>query len=434
VKLEIPIEFPGPKAVYVVDDRTQFSSTGSNPGYTRPGPSSVPVAPSLSLATLPPLLLDVLLPATYPYSPPVIQSLHATQSWLPMCLTLQRRLLELWQDGEGVLYSWIEWIRSGEFLEALDMCSEVNGEEGVRICHSAPHVLAPVLQAYDQSAQLTRFSQTSYECQICLTSIKGARCILLSCSHVFCRACLEDFWKLCITEGDIGHVGCPDPQCVKAGREANEEDVRRVVTEEEVRRWRWLQEKRELEKDPSIIHCPLSFCQRPVPKPPNVDDGSGWERLRECPDCGYSFCAYCKRTWHGPLSDCPAPLTESIALEYMALPEGSPERGRLERRFGRTNIRKLVAKYEEEQANEQWLESSTMSCPSCCVHVEKSLGCNHMTCAKCKTHFCYRCGDRLQANNPYLHFSTPGHRCYSKLFDYQSIDEEWQPVEGFEVV
>ena len=105
-----------------------------------------------------------------------------------------------------------------------------------------------MLEAYDQCTQLTRFSQTSYECQICLTSIKGARCILLSCSHVFCRACLEDFWRLCITEGDIGHVGCPDPRCVKAGREANEEEIRRVVTEEEVQRWKWLREKRELEK------------------------------------------------------------------------------------------------------------------------------------------------------------------------------------------
>lgn len=109
-------------------------------------------------------------------------------------------------------------------------------------------MLVTALEVYDKSMQLTRFSQTSYTCEICLTSIKGARCILLSCSHVFCRACLEDFWKLCIAEGDIGRVGCPDPQCVKAGLEANEEDVRRVVTEEEVRRWKWLREKRELER------------------------------------------------------------------------------------------------------------------------------------------------------------------------------------------
>lgn len=62
----------------------------------------------------------------------------------------------------------------------------------------------------------------------------------------------------------------------------------------------------------------------------------------------------------------------------MALPEDSSERRVMERRFGGKNIRKLVEKYEEEQANKQWLEQSTMACPSCHVHVEKSLGCNHV--------------------------------------------------------
>ncbi|KAI0961290.1 hypothetical protein AcV7_000428 [Taiwanofungus camphoratus] len=399
-----------------------------------PASSATPVLNQLSLSVLPALLLDILLPPAYPYSPPVILSLHATHSWLPLGLILQRRLLEMWQEGEGVLYIWIEWLRNGDFLEALNLTSALHEEQVIRISHPAPHILVPALKAYDKSTQLARFSQASYTCEICLTSTKGARCTPLSCSHVFCRSCLEDFWGLCITEGDVGRVGCPDPQCVKDGCEANEEEVRRVVTEEQVRRWRWLREKRALEKDPTIIHCPMSFCQYSVPKPENVEEGSVWERLRTCPECGYSFCAYCKRTWHGPLSDCPISVTESFVLEYMALPEDSSERRVMERRFGGKNIRKLVEKYEEEQANKQWLEQSTMACPSCHVHVEKSLGCNHMTCAKCKQHFCYRCGDKLLANNPYIHFSTPGHRCFSKLFDFHSADDEWQPVEGFDLL
>ena len=148
-----------------------------------------------------------------------------------------------------------------------------------------------------------------------MTSIRGSKCILLSCSHVFCRPCLQDFWTLCIAEGDVGRVGCPDPQCVKEGKEAKEDEVRRAVSEEEVRRWKWLRQKRLIEKglqysqshvyiltltdlvDPTMLHCPMSFCQAPVAKPTNVEEGSGWERLRTCPECDYSFCAYCKRTW-----------------------------------------------------------------------------------------------------------------------------------------
>ena len=116
------------------------------------------------------------------------------------------------------------------------------------ISHHAPGLLKPVLENYSKSTQAAIFSQNSYECEICLTSIKGARCIKLTCDHVFCRSCLEDFWGLCIREGDVGRVGCPDPGCVKEQREAAEEEVRRVVTEEEVLRWKWLRTKRALER------------------------------------------------------------------------------------------------------------------------------------------------------------------------------------------
>lgn len=46
----------------------------------------------------------------------------------------------------------------------------------------------------------------------------------------------------------MDRVGCPDPGCVKQGTKASEEDVRRVVSSEEVKRWRWLRDKKELEK------------------------------------------------------------------------------------------------------------------------------------------------------------------------------------------
>jgi E3 ubiquitin-protein ligase RNF14 len=96
----------------------------------------------------------------------------------------------------------------------------------------------------------------------------------------------------------VSKVGCADPECVNAGREAGEEDVARIVTPEELRRWRWLRNKIALEKDPGVIHCPLSFCQASVPKPQGLgDEESGWSRLRICQSCGYSFCSFCKRTW-----------------------------------------------------------------------------------------------------------------------------------------
>jgi E3 ubiquitin-protein ligase RNF14 len=257
--------------------------------------------------------------------------------------------------------------------------------------------MLPILKDYDIKSKAAAFNQTSYSCSVCITSVKGAKSILLSCQHVFCRECLEDFWKLCIAEGDVGRVGCPDPDCVKAGREAVEEEVRRVVTEEEVIRWKWLREKRMLEKgwyhsttshltadfssDPTIIHCPVQICQTPVLAPPSQDpaQASGWDRLRTCPKCSYSFCAFCRRTWHGPITDCPLAVTDSFVDEYMALAEGSDKRRQLEQRYGKANLTRLAARRDEERANLKWLEDSTTSCPYCHVHVEKSMGCNHVS-------------------------------------------------------
>lgn len=258
----------------------------------------------------------------------------------------------------------------------------------------------------------------SYACSVCLTSVKGARCILLSCSHVFCRECLEDFWKLCIAEGDVGRVGCPDPMCVKEGREADEEEVRRVVTDDEVARWRWLGEKRSLEKgmspfpfrsDSFLIftsrsdHPSLSCASVPDARagttrrlgrewrlgtPPNVpvmwllllcllstDMVSSFRPLAL-----HSLKAAFYGGRHGPITECPMSVTDGFIAEYMALPESSPSRLLLERRYGRSNILRLVAKVEEERANLEWLENSTMACPFCHVHVEKSMGCNHVSC------------------------------------------------------
>lgn len=70
-------------------------------------------------------------------------------------------------------------------------------------------------------------------------------------------------------------------------------------------------------------------------------------------------------------------------LEYTAMPEGSQGRLLLERRYGRANILRLVAKAEEDRANREWLENSTMACPFCHVRVQKSMGCNHVSRLTC---------------------------------------------------
>ncbi|KAJ6604415.1 hypothetical protein DFH09DRAFT_1122621 [Mycena vulgaris] len=407
LKLEIPIELGEPSTVVITDESEALT---------------------LSLTSLPPLLLHIVLSATYPSHDPPDVSIRSNHSWLspPLLLRLQHGLKNMFRPGDGVLYDWVEFIRGGEFLTSLDL-SLPSGV--IEIRHPAPQRIGSLLKSYDDLARFASFSQGSYPCAVCLTTIKGSKCLQLSCTHIFCRSCLFDYWSLCITEGSVERLGCPDPECVKMGRESSEEEIARVVSEQAVQRWRWLKEKIMFEKDPSLVHCPMAFCQAPVPKPPDSESDARGDRLRICSACSFSFCGFCKRTWHGAVQECPISQAESVVLEYLALEEDSKERQLMELRFGKTILRKLVARYEEEQLNKKWLASSTMACPGCSLNIEKSLGCNHMTCARCRIHFCYRCGGKLTPSDPYIHFSTPGHPCYSKLFDFvDELDREWEPV------
>jgi hypothetical protein len=120
-----------------------------------------------------------------------------------------------------------------------------------RLSHPAPRVLASSLESYETLMKSTQFNNNSYLCSICFTTFKGTKCLQLSCNHTFCRSCLAEYWKLCIAEGEVGRVGCADPECVKAGREAKIDEVARVVTGEEVKRWKWLREKRTWERGKS---------------------------------------------------------------------------------------------------------------------------------------------------------------------------------------
>lgn len=117
LKLEVPIEFGDPRSMKV--EMEEHGTTKKN---------DQSLSRSLSLSTLPPLLLQLSLPPGYPIaSPPEILSFRATHLWLSKLPWLQTKLLDQWQPGERVLYNWVEYIRTGEFLSDLGMVSQEGG-------------------------------------------------------------------------------------------------------------------------------------------------------------------------------------------------------------------------------------------------------------------------------------------------------------------
>ncbi|KAJ6150977.1 hypothetical protein N7470_007571 [Penicillium chermesinum] len=191
------------------------------------------------------------------------------------------------------------------------------------------------------------------------------------------------------------------------------------LSTETVQRYVFLKRKKKIEADTNTVYCPRHWCQgaarskrHPKPQDPMEDDDgsdddeasptepngkvdeapSRENRLAICEDCNYAFCAICKKGWHGDLVFCVPRL------------QAEPT--------------------EEEKATEEYFRLYTTHCPTCNVPCQKLMGCNHMRCVKCDTHFCYLCSAWLSPDNPYRHFNEEGRYCYNRLWDLEGGDGE----------
>lgn len=273
------------------------------------------------------------------------------------------------------------------------------------------------------------------------------------CGHVFCRDCLQDVYQNAIKEGDVSQVKCLEPGCSSEkfgadGSKRKRKSERTVhprelldmgVQEDMVRRYLEMRRKKKLEADRSTVYCPRSWCQGPaksdrypvIPKdldaylaemavtlepdsdedsteteqsepgsgnnpgniPPNIAD-----RIAICEQCMFAFCKVCYKSWHGPFARCqPRDPTELSA---------------------------------EEKASYEYIRKFTSPCAHCNAPVQKTMGCNHMICYNCNTHFCYLCGFWIPADNPYKHFNVQGGTCFQRLWELEEGDDGQDPEDG----
>ncbi|KAM5475189.1 putative RBR-type E3 ubiquitin transferase [Microsporum audouinii] len=390
-----------------------------------------------SLSHLPPLNLEIELPEGYPAEKPPVFSISTDLNWLPT-----PKINKLIEDGKTL------WEESGNNLVVFSYIDhlQVAAEEGFGVINDSedvvvfPQELRISLLDFENKARREEFEQETFECGICLEPKKGKVCHRMQrCLHVFCAQCLQDFYQSCIKDGDVDNVKCLSPGCGKEKINDSQPEVRKKRDQtlrpgellqiplplETVQRYARLKRKKKLESDKTTIYCPRQWCQgaarsKKHPKPIDLinddeasdeeeDNGVPFdplgaqeqlppmsERLAVCEDCSYAFCSVCKKGWHGPMSIC----------------------------FPRREI-ELSA---EEKASEDYLDIYTSRCPTCAARCQKSMGCNHMICFQCNTHFCYLCSSWLFANNPYEHFNTEKTSCYMRLWELEGGDGEGAPL------
>ncbi|XP_076836345.1 E3 ubiquitin-protein ligase RNF14 [Brachyhypopomus gauderio] len=385
---------------------------------------------------LPPLVLSFELPKDYPSSSAPVFMLSS--KWLSrlQLTVLCKRLDELWVENRGsvVLFTWIQFLKE----DALDLLGfhsplEILGRRGGGATPTASQLcpakrdegggdkrshaeadpravlevdpdadLLPQLLDFDEAQRQKVFDGKPFCCGICFLEKPGSGCMLFKeCQHVYCKACMKAYFEIQIRDGKVQCLNCPEPKCTSA---ATPSQVKLLVGEEEFARYDRLLLQLSLDLMADVVYCPRSTCCAPVMLEPDSTMGL-------CPACRYAFCTLCKRAYHG-LSHCLPTVDElqSLQEEYMS---GSDEQKHfMEQRYGKQVIHRAV----EESFSMKWLEENCKNCPRCGTHIQKTQGCNKMTCSSCHQHFCWICLAPLSRVNPYSHFNNPNMPCFNQLF------------------
>ncbi|CAL8313583.1 unnamed protein product [Lota lota] len=192
-------------------------------------------------------------------------------------------------------------------------------------------------------------------CLVCLldrSSIVPLRC----CGKAVCDECLKRYISSQVQVGKADIV-CPILECSGLLEESL---VVSHLANEELARYHYFLELCQL--DASTKPCPQ--CNLFTTLKTNTPDRSEHKYKIECSACQFIWCFKCHAPWHSGLK----------CRDY---------------RRGDKLLRKWASVIEHGQRNAQ-------KCPRCKIHIQRTEGCDHMTCTQCNTNFCYRCGERYR--------------------------------------
>ncbi|KAJ2742162.1 hypothetical protein GGI20_004684 [Coemansia sp. BCRC 34301] len=384
-------------AIYNTDETVVSYSTNSDGVISGTVEVEVDASAIASVKYLPPIQLGFTLPATYPLADAPRITLAC--SWLTddALRGAQKRMDEIWQVEHGmcVLDSYVDSLRHGL------------GPDGI--------IVSSTVVAYDKMRRREAFAMQTFTCMICMEPQAGRHCVELeSCSHVHCTRCLGDYWAMLISEGSVSQVRCPHPGC-RSAPPLPAGEVSRVLGSSHVARYAELSEQRRVDADSGrLAWCPRMGCGQWGARD-TVQD-----KLCICRACGYAFCVWCRRVWHGT-SYCAIGSRQRVLGEYRAAIGGGKE-AEMERRYGKNVLAWMLADAEADEATERAVAEMAQACPECGVQIVKAYGCNHMQCSQCGSHFCYLCGSPVEPSDPLAHFRSRSSACYMQLL--QGVEEE----------
>lgn len=269
--------------------------------------------------------------------------------------------------------------------------------------------IVPLLVEYDNQQRTIVFQSSHFTCQICCVNVSGSECIRLqSCPHVTCKECMVTYLTSKISDGSVATIDCPGSKCSEPILPGL---IQCLISPQLFERYDKLLLQRTLDGMTDIVYCPRPTCRCVTLK---EEDSN----MALCPNCKFSFCVLCKRTWHG-ISPCKM-LPQDIKELKEAYETGDKEvQESLELQYGKKYLERAFQEYDSSS----WIKSNTKPCPNCHSTIEKDHGCNKMSCLTCNCQFCWLCGTALPRHNPYHHYHPGNSACGGKLFEGELPEE-----------
>ncbi|XP_059589454.1 E3 ubiquitin-protein ligase RNF217 isoform X1 [Alligator mississippiensis] len=195
-------------------------------------------------------------------------------------------------------------------------------------------------------------------CRVCLEErpVQPLPC----CKKAVCQDCLSRYLGSQVQLGQAD-IKCPITEC---NEHLDETTILYNLPHNDIIKYKYFLELSRI--DSSTKPCPqckhfTTFRRRGhIPTPTKLEN----KYKIQCPSCQFVWCFKCHSPWHEGVN----------CKEY---------------KKGDKLLRHWASEIEHGQRNAQ-------KCPKCKIHIQRTEGCDHMTCSQCNTNFCYRCGEKYR--------------------------------------
>ncbi|KAL8585697.1 hypothetical protein ACOMHN_022344 [Nucella lapillus] len=192
------------------------------------------------------------------------------------------------------------------------------------------------------------------ECYVCFEESELRR--RLCCDFPVCDRCLESYLMVQVLQANV-NIECLNISC-NSYIHRNEISAR-LPPKFKIKFYKFLI---DANIDPSVKTCPQCSHGLQV-------DKTTLKKRKVIKHGLHVTCKRCSLEW---CFTCHAPLHKGLTCKRF--------------RKGDILLKEWAKEFHYGQLNAQ-------QCPKCKIFIQRSLGCDHMMCTRCRTNFCYRCGE-----------------------------------------